>query len=98
MANFTPSVGDWYRNQQQKTFEIVAYDHDEGTVEIQYFDGDLEEIELDAWKDLELEPIDPPEDWSGPFDVIGKDEMGDVEIAVFNGSLDSVLDDFDRND
>ena len=98
MPNFAPSVGDWYRGPQQKTFEVVAYDADEGAVEIQYFDGDIEEIELDAWNELDLEPIDPPEDWSGPFDGIGKDEMGDVETARFNGGLDSVLDDIDRND
>ena len=98
MKNLIPRVGDWYRNHLQQSFEIVAYDEAEGAVEIQYFDGDLEEIELDAWQQLEIESIDAPEDWSGPFDGIGREEMGDVEMAVFNGSLDSVLDDLDRND
>jgi hypothetical protein len=60
--------------------------------------SDVEEIELDAWNELEINPVDPPEDWSGPFDGIGREEMGDVETAVFNGSIDNVLDDLDRND
>ncbi|HEY5791355.1 MAG TPA: DUF6763 family protein [Gammaproteobacteria bacterium] len=98
MKNLIPRVGDWYRNHLQQSFEIVAYDEAEGTVGIQYFDGDLEEIELDAWQQMEIESIDAPEDWSGPFDGIGREEMGDVEMSVFNGSLDSVLDDLDRND
>jgi len=98
MARYEPRVGDWFQNHQRKDFEVVASDPDEGTIEIQYFDGDVEEIEFDAWYELELQPIDPPEDWSGPFDGIGPEEMGDVEPTIFAGSLDAVLDDFDRND
>jgi hypothetical protein len=98
MAIYEPRIGDWYRNQLQQTFEVVAYDPEEESVGIQYFDGDVEEIELEAWNELEISPIDPPEDWSGPFDGIGPEEMGDVEMSVFNGSIDNVLDDLDRND
>lgn len=98
MASYEPRIGDWYRNHLHQSFEVVAYDPDEGSVEIQYFDGDVEEIEVDAWKELEIDPIDPPEDWSGPFDGIGRAEMGDVEMSVFDGSIDNVLDDLDRND
>jgi hypothetical protein len=98
MASYEPRAGDWYRNNQQQEFEVVACDLDEGSVAIQYFDGDLEEIEIDAWNELEIQPIDPPEDWSGPFDGISLEEMGDIDTTVFAGSLDNVLDDIDRND
>ena len=98
MSNVIPRIGDWYRNQLQQEFEVVACDMEEGTVEIQYFDGDIEELEIDAWKDLVLEPIDAPEDWSGPFDGIGLEEMSEGDSKVFAGGLDEVLDDFDRND
>ncbi|MDX1593778.1 MAG: DUF6763 family protein [Gammaproteobacteria bacterium] len=98
MPTYEPRIGDWYRNHQQQTFEVVAYDPEEDTVEIQYFDGDVEELELDAWNELEINPVDPPEDWSGPFDGIGREEMGDVETPGFNGSIDTLLDDLDRND
>jgi len=98
MPSCDPRIGDWYRNQQKQTFEVVAYDPGDGSIEIQYFDGDIEEIEIDVWKELVINPVDPPEDWSGPFDGIGREEMGDVETAVFSGSIDNVLDDLDRKD
>ena len=98
MPSYEPRIGDWYSNQQKQTFEVVAFDPEEGLVEIQYFDGDIEEIEFDAWNQLEIAPVDPPEDWSGPFDGIGREEMGDVDSTVFSGSIDNVLDDLDRND
>ena len=39
------------------------------TVELQHFDGTIEELEMDAWRDMNLEPAEAPEDWSGSVDV-----------------------------
>lgn len=73
----SPIVGDWYRNlQDELAFEIVAIDEDMGTVGIQYYEGEVEELDLDTWYDLELESIPPPEDWSGPFDDLERDDLG----------------------
>ena len=36
-----PAIGDWYRNPGGMPFEVVAYDDDDGTIEIQYFDGTI---------------------------------------------------------
>lgn len=69
MADLDPIVGNWYQDLETQTeFEVVAFDEDAQTVEIQYFDGEVEELDLDAWYEMVLEPIEPPEDWSGPFD------------------------------
>ncbi len=48
----------------------------EGNVEIQYFDGDVEEIGLDGWYELDIEPIEAPENWTGPVDVAEVDDLG----------------------
>ena len=98
MKNIAPRIGDWYRNQQKAIFEVVALDEQERTVEIQYFDGDVEEIELDVWFEIGNEPSDAPEDWSGPYDGVGREETGDAESATFSGNMDNVLDDLDRQD
>jgi len=68
-----PKIGDWYRNPGGVLFEVVAYDEDDATIEIQYFDGTIEEMERDdwnaQWKDGTLEAGEAPEDWSGSVDV-----------------------------
>ncbi len=67
-----PSVGDWYRLEGD-LFEVVAVDEDDATIEIQYFDGTVEEMDLEDWEahceERGLEPVDPPEDWSGSVDI-----------------------------
>lgn len=77
MSDVDPIIGNWYRNQETgNDFEVVALDEDAQTIEIQYFDGELEEIDLDAWYELPIESIEAPEDWSGPFDEMESDDLG----------------------
>jgi len=68
-----PIVGDWYRLNAGELFEVVAFDPDDGTIEIQYFDGTLEEMELEDWaasaEEGALVEADPPEDWTGSVDA-----------------------------
>ena len=68
-----PTVGDWYSGPTGASFEVVAYDADDGTIEIQYFDGTIEEWELEdweaQWKDGAIEASEAPEDWSGSVDI-----------------------------
>jgi len=72
-----PGIGDWYRLTGGQQFEVVAVDDDDGTIEIQYFDGTVEEMDVEDWQaqwdDGGLEAAEPPEDWSGSVDV----EAGD---------------------
>jgi hypothetical protein len=81
-----PAIGAWYRLHGEQLFEVVAVDEDAGTIEVQYFDGTVEEFELDdwneQWKSSAIESAEPPEDWSGSVDVEAEDESG--------SSLDSI--------
>ena len=53
-----PIVGNWYRHLDKgQKFEVVAIDEDARIVETQHFDGDIEEIDLDDWYELDIEPI-----------------------------------------
>ena len=77
MSDVDPIIGNWYRNQETgNDFEVVALDEDAQTIEIQYFDGELEDLDLDAWYELPIESIEAPEDWSGPFDEMASDDLG----------------------
>lgn len=78
-----PIVGEWYeRRDKGEMFRVVAADSRTGCIEIQYFDGDLEELEIDAWREMDVEPAEAPEDWTGPFDDIETDDLDVTETAM----------------
>ncbi|HXN10146.1 MAG TPA: DUF6763 family protein [Steroidobacteraceae bacterium] len=73
-----PDVGKWYRAGSGEAYEVVALDEDDGTVEVQYFDGTVAEFELEDWeaqrKSGEIEDAEEPEDWTGSVDIDVDDE------------------------
>ncbi len=78
-----PIVGNWYEHlDRSQEFEVVELDEDKGIVEIQYYDGDLDEIDLEEWYNLNIEPIEAPEDWTGPIDNIEQDDLGYTETEM----------------
>ncbi len=78
-----PIVGNWYRHLDKgQSFEVVAIDEDRGAVEIQHFDGDLEEISFEGWYQLEIDLSEPPEDWTGAMDDIVRDDLGYSETEM----------------
>jgi hypothetical protein len=68
--------------------EVVAIDEDDGTVEVQYFDGTVEEFDLADWqaqrKDGDLQPAEAPEDWSGSVDAEDDEDTNSSSVG-FNG-------------
>ena len=79
MANPAPVIGSWYRKRSGETFEVVAIDAKDRTIEIQYFDGAVEELELEDWVEDELELTEASEDWTGSVDVEPEDYENEVE-------------------
>lgn len=76
-----PSIGSWYRDATGAMFEVVAVDEDDATVEIQHFDGTIEELDLGDWFDVAMETVEPPEDWSGSLDIEREDYGVDLDDA-----------------
>jgi hypothetical protein len=68
-----PVVGQWYRGATNELFEVVAIDEGDETIEIQYFDGTVTEMDFESWNqhllDRTLDSAEAPEDWSGAVDV-----------------------------
>ena len=64
-SNIEPIVGDWYSSRGER-FEVVAVDDDESTIEVQFADGTVAEIDADEWslrcQAGALRTADPPED------------------------------------
>jgi hypothetical protein len=72
-----PVIAQWYRHLDKgQEFQVTAFDEDDATVELQNFDGDIEEVDLEDWYRLEVEAIETPEDWTGPMDDIERDDLG----------------------
>jgi len=84
MAKPAPVIGEWFRRTGGDSFEVVAIDRDDHTIEIQYFDGTVEEMELDEWREAEIESCEAPEDWTGSLDVEPEDTENEYEAEPGN--------------
>ena len=80
-----PAIGRWYRRANGQMFEVVAVDEEDETIELQFFDGTIDEVDRDMWSKLLIERVAAPEDWSGsvdmdPEDYTGRDD-GDLPVG-----------------
>ena len=76
MAVAFPVIGKWFRRRNGTLFEVVAVDEEDGTIEIQFFDGTIDEVDLEAWPGLLTVEVSAPEDWSGSVDMDPEDYVG----------------------
>jgi hypothetical protein len=84
--NAEPIVGNWYEYPEEgEKFEVLEVDEDRGVVEIQYADGERDEIDLEEWIDLEVDLTDPPEDWAEPPDPGVEAPIKDAEEVAWAG-------------
>ncbi|MGH8126841.1 MAG: DUF6763 family protein [Gammaproteobacteria bacterium] len=85
-----PEIGRWYRTPHGEPFVVVAIesgtDENEGGIEIQHFDGTLEEIEHSEWGTLLVQSVAAPEDYSGALDLGGESDAGIGLIAEDEGN------------
>jgi hypothetical protein len=76
--DYEPVPGQWYENlEEEESFRVLTVDEDSELVEIEYLDGDIEEIDLEAWHEMDLELTQEPEGWSESED--DEDEEDDDE-------------------
>ena len=88
MAIAYPVIGDWYRRTNGTLLKIVAADEEDATIEIQFFDGTIDEVDLDTWQSMMLERVGAPEDWSGSVDMDPDDYVGKSESEMPSGFHD----------
>ena len=88
MTTTFPSLDQWFRRPDGTLFKVVAVDEDDSTIEIQYFDGTIGEVELEAWAEQFLIEVAAPEDWSGSVDMDPDDYVGTKEGEMPQGFHD----------
>jgi Family of unknown function (DUF6763) len=78
--DYEPVPGQWYENlEEEESFRVLSVDEDSELVEIEYLDGDIEEIDLEAWHEMDLERTDEPEGWSEPEEEDEEEEEEEEE-------------------
>jgi len=90
-----PIVGNWYKDAEDRLFEVVALDDEDNLIEIQYFGGDIDQLEYDVWYGLMAETVPPPDDWTGPYDEIEPDDLGYSDLAVHFSGYSMTLEEID---
>lgn len=96
---YDPVAGKWYRDlEEDETFQVLSVDEDEELVEIQHLDGDVEEIDLDTWHELDVEPTEEPEGWSGSGDDEDDADLDEDEDEDDDWDEDDEDDDWDDED
>jgi hypothetical protein len=72
-----PIPDQWYSHLDKgQRFYVTAIDEPNATVEIQHFDGDIEEFNLEEWRELNIDLSVAPENWAGALDIIEQDDLG----------------------
>jgi len=73
--DYEPVPGQWYENlEEEESFRVLSVDEDSELLEIEYLDGDIEEIDLETWHEMDLERIEEPEGWSESDDEDAEDD------------------------
>jgi hypothetical protein len=88
-----PELEQWYQLPDGTTFMIIAMDDDDDSIELQYFDGSIEEWDSELWARADVVPIDEPEDAAnGPFD---EPDYADLAPEDRYTGRDNPLDNYD---
>ena len=95
--DYDPVQGQWFEDlEENEVFRVLSVDPDEEIVEVQYENGDIEEMDLDTWHELDLERAQEPEGWASDDD--DKEEEEEEEEDEDDWDEDEDDDDWDDDD
>lgn len=96
-----PVVGAMYEDQDGLAFEVLSFDEDDGTIEVQYEDGEVSEIDIDAWYEMDLQQL-KSSTWKEADDDEEEEETeadkGTRPTRPADDEDDDDLDDLDEDD
>lgn len=92
-----PVVDQWYTHVDKgQSFYVTAIDVD--SVEIQYFDGNVEEFNSSEWPRLDIELSEQPENWTGALDVDAPEQVDTMVTDTGKKDWTDPLQDFHRTE
>ena len=97
--DYDPVQGQWYEDlEENEIFRVLSVDPDEEIIEVQYENGDIEEIDLDTWHELDLERAQEPEGWASDDEDDEEEEEDEEDWAEAEDEDDDDWDDDDDDD
>ncbi len=98
--DYDPEQGKWYEDlDREEVFKVLSVDPDDEILRIQWLDGEVEEIDLDDWAEMDLELAEEPEGWADEDeDVDDEDEDEDEDEDWDDEDDDEDEDDWDEDD
>ena len=99
--DYDPIRGQWFEDlEENEIFLVLSVDPDAELVQIQYENGDIEEIDLDTWHELDLERAEKPEGWPSADEAAAgaEDEEDDEDWDEEDDEDDDDWDDDDDDD
>jgi len=78
--DYEPVAGQWYENlEEEEQFRVLSVDEDSELIEIEYLDGDIEELDVETWHEMDLDKIAEPEGWSESDDEDDSEDDDDLD-------------------
>jgi hypothetical protein len=101
--DYDPVQGQWFEDlEENEIFRVLSVDPDEEIIEVQYENGDIEEMDLDTWHELDLERASEPEGWASDDEKDAEEEEEDEDEDDWDeddeDDLDDDEDDLDDDD
>ena len=95
--DYDPVQGQWFEDlEENEVFRVLSVDPDEEIIEVQYENGDIEEMDLDTWHELDLERAEEPEGWASDDDADDEEEEEEEDEDDWDEDEDD--DDWDDDD
>jgi len=95
--DYDPVQGQWYEDlEENEVFRVLSVDPDEEIIEVQYENGDIEEMDLDTWHELDLERASEPEGWASDDEDDKEEEEEEEDEDDWDEDEDD--DDWDDDD
>jgi predicted dehydrogenase len=96
--DYDPVQGQWFEDlEENEIFKVLSVNPDEEIIEVQYENGDIEEIDLDTWHELDLERAEEPEGWASDEDDDDDEDEEDLDEEDWDED-DEDDDDWDEDD
>jgi segregation and condensation protein B len=97
--DYEPVPGQWYENlEDEESFRVLTVDEDSELVEIEYLDGEIEEIDLETWHEMDLDQTTEPEGWAESDEEEDEEEEEEEEDEDDDDDWDEDEDDEDDED
>jgi hypothetical protein len=97
--DYEPVPGQWYENlEDEESFRVLTVDEDSELVEIEYLDGEIEEIDLETWHEMDLDRTEEPEGWAESDEDEDEEEEEEEEEDEDDDDWDEDEDDEDEDD